>query len=803
MSDVKVTYYDFGYLQSNPFENITENILTGAIDKVDVDTVKISTPVAKDYQSGFFKWCWCVTSSFLGTFESTEEEKKAQKQKFEHDYLKAKQSNAVTYNEWLSVSLALDKIEGKEKWKSTKESDLYDWELLEKQLNKMKEYRGNGNYEKLLYIIRTSWKRDFAGINNEELYKHSNVGTKHLIENYISECELCLNALASSECTIDDRVLLDVLIETKRNYGRAAITMSGGGAFGLIGVGLFSTLLEADVFPKIVSGSSGGSIVSSIVCSKNSDEIIDILSKLFDHEFQVFTTDEDSDTFYTHLSRLLKYGVWFDSKYLQNTMQEFLGNITFREAFNKTGRILNITVSPELVHDQPTLLNYLTSPNVLVWSAVCASCALPFVFASSTIYEKNMETGEIEEWSNPSLKFVDGSLNSDLPITRLSEMFNVNHVIACQVNPHVTPLVRFASECLDITNAGLPWKIKRYFWKFASLLSYESIHYLNVLSEFGICENLATKLKHMLSQSYSGDITILPDLYPSEFDKTLSNPSPSFVWDCILKGARGTWPKLSIIYDQLKVEFLLDKYISMLKSKVVFGDEYSNLALDLKKGIRTSSSMMGLNTKKKVTRPSSSSVTEYTKVGWGINDHKPHRRLSSGSSIQEIIPHGIKKSPNSKFIAMKPQRGSHGVGLKLDSKEQPRNPFQSPKKPYPGYLAQRLEKIDSVDCESTEEIQAGNISPTKEVLASSYYSYYETGNANQVSPTNTGQFSRKILSSQSLRSYETSMLPESTKRKTSDGSIRVKDSSLGYDFLGKSESKLDINDINSIDKKEN
>jgi hypothetical protein len=54
-----------------------------------------------------------------------------------------------------------------------------------------------------------------------------------------------------------------------------------------------------------------------------------------------------------------------------------VGLYTFQEAFDKTGRIINITVAPNNNYDPPRLLNYLTAPHVCVWSAAAASCALP------------------------------------------------------------------------------------------------------------------------------------------------------------------------------------------------------------------------------------------------------------------------------------------------------------------------------------------------------------------------------------------------------------------------------------------
>ena len=63
--------------------------------------------------------------------------------------------------------------------------------------------------------------------------------------------------------------------------------------------------------------------------------------------------------------------------------------IFLKEAYDKTGWILNITVTGHGDHDSYRLLNYLTAPNVLVWSAVCASCAIPLIYGPVDLYCKN------------------------------------------------------------------------------------------------------------------------------------------------------------------------------------------------------------------------------------------------------------------------------------------------------------------------------------------------------------------------------------------------------------------------------
>ena len=54
--------------------------------------------------------------------------------------------------------------------------------------------------------------------------------------------------------------------------------------------------------------------------------------------------------------------------------------MTFLEAFDRTGRVLNITVTRSDGKAPPLLCNYLTTPHMLVYSASLASCAIPGVF---------------------------------------------------------------------------------------------------------------------------------------------------------------------------------------------------------------------------------------------------------------------------------------------------------------------------------------------------------------------------------------------------------------------------------------
>lgn len=70
-----------------------------------------------------------------------------------------------------------------------------------------------------------------------------------------------------------------------------------------------------------------------------------------------------------------------------------------------------------------------------MWSASAASCGIPFVYGAVEILCKD-ENGKIVPWiSIGSSSFVDGSIDCDLPLNKVSEFFNVSNFITSQVNP--------------------------------------------------------------------------------------------------------------------------------------------------------------------------------------------------------------------------------------------------------------------------------------------------------------------------------------------------------------------------------
>ena len=490
--------------------------------------------------------------------------------------LSSQKKHAISYDQWNDIASRLDDLTGLSEWKTIDESSLYNYKLLQDLTIRMRHLRTTHDYHRLLYLIRTKWVRNLGNMNNVNLYRHSHTGTKQIIHDYLEESQAVLTALIH-QSNMNDHYLLGILQQTRRNIGRTALVLSGGSTFGLFHIGVLAALFESDLMPKVISGSSAGAIVASIFCVHTTQEIPSLLTNVLNMEFNIFNDDNSkspNENLLIKISRFCQNGTWFNNQPLINTMLSFLGNLTFREAYNKTGKILNITVSPASIYEQPKLLNNLTAPNVLIWSAVCASCSLPGVFPSTPLFEKDPHTGKIKEWGATNLhlsnmKFMDGSVDNDMPISRLSEMFNVDHIIACQVNIHVFPLLKFSNTCVGgEIEKEITARFRNQVTKIFKFFSDETIHFLDILKELEFHPYLMTKLKHLFLQQYSGNVTILPDLsMVGQFHEVLKNPSQLFLLHQTTLGARATWPKISMIQNNCGQEFALDKAITFLRRK--------------------------------------------------------------------------------------------------------------------------------------------------------------------------------------------------------------------------------------------
>lgn len=497
----------------------------------------------------------------------------------------ARMQSADSLGQWDTAARELDTLEGNDEWKEDVSSGDYNPDLLEMRLRELDEARINCNLRAMMHLIRTSLSRDLGGMGNIDLYRHSYCGTKKLIERYVDSALQTITALVEKSTQhlpdgMESKDCLDAMLYARQSFGRSALLLSGGGTFGMSHIGVFKSLFEAKLVPRIVSGASAGSIVCSVVCTRTDDEIPALLRDFPYGDLDVFEEDGNEDGILDHLRRLLTEGKWSDIKHLTRVMRNLLGDMTFQEAYNRTRRICNICVSSASIYELPRLLNYVTAPNVLIWSAVAASCSVPLVFSAAPLLVKNPLTGQHSPWNPTPQMWIDGSVDNDLPMTRLAEMFNVNHFIVSQVNPHVVP---FLAKDDSLHPSATPHSESIYReesdWLYAltALAKDEVLHRMQFMAELGIFPNLVTKLRSIMSQKYSGDINILPAVGVLDLPRILRNPTTDFMLRLSLLGERATWPKMSRIRDRCAIELALDRAVHALRTRVVFSKSQVDL----------------------------------------------------------------------------------------------------------------------------------------------------------------------------------------------------------------------------------
>lgn len=192
---------------------------------------------------------------------------------------------------------------------------------------------------------------------------------------------------------------------------------------------------------------------------------------------------------------------------------------------------------------------------------------MPFVFQPYTLMAKDPLTGETTPWNDLHKQYIDGSVDGDLPMTRLSEMFNVNHFIVSQVNPHVVPFLPKEDGPDNHPEQG-PSFIPRWMNTMTHLAKDEILHRMTVLSEFGFFPTSMTKAASIMNQKYSGDINIYPELISSNFPRILENPTTEFMLQACLSGERATWPRLSRIRNACAIELALDRAVQQMRARV-------------------------------------------------------------------------------------------------------------------------------------------------------------------------------------------------------------------------------------------
>ncbi len=164
--------------------------------------------------------------------------------------------HAVDYKTWRDAAAELDRIEGLDEWKHEEASDDYDWRLIRSRLRQIRQLRQDGQIVKLVHHLRQGLHWNLGNIGNADLYRHTRIGTKKLIENYVAEVCDTLEMLAETEAPeFGLAEKLKFFHDVALSYGRSALMLSGGATLGLFHVGVVRALYREGVLPTVMSGS--------------------------------------------------------------------------------------------------------------------------------------------------------------------------------------------------------------------------------------------------------------------------------------------------------------------------------------------------------------------------------------------------------------------------------------------------------------------------------------------------------------------------------------------------------------------
>jgi NTE family protein len=461
-------------------------------------------------------------------------------------------AEAPNYEVWKAAALELDFLEGNVEWKEGLASDLYHYELIYDRLSNLKQYREQNDFERLKRALREGLHHDLGNIGNPALYTRSRVGTKHLVEEYITQvCEsldfLCDHPVPGFSVAQKFQFFRDTLT----SYGRTTLLLSGGATLGMFHFGVIKALWDKGLLPQVITGSSIGAIIAGMLGVHTDAEIPEMLIPE-NHDLKAWK--------WRGLLSAVRGDGLMDQEQLRSCLRANIGEYTFEEAYERTGRSINVSVSPVQNNQKARLMCGYTSPYILVWSAVLASAAVPGIFPPVTLMKKDINNNALPYM--PRLKFVDGSVVSDLPIERLMHLYDVNFTIVSQTNPHVVPFLNGRSRDEKLSLANLPLHLLKSEFMFHGQGMFD---YLRKRVRPEILRQASGHLYTIMAQRYSGDVTIAPTYRLRDYRRMLSNPDPAYVREMILAGERATWPKISMIRSHARISKTLERCVRRLK----------------------------------------------------------------------------------------------------------------------------------------------------------------------------------------------------------------------------------------------
>lgn len=496
---------------------------------------------------------------------------------------------AREFEEWHASALQLDRLLGNDMWRTSPADYPHNYyntgliaertEMLESALA---DATDNGDIMHIHDILRSGLTRNIGGILNPKLYSKANAGTKLMIEDYLSLVVEAIRHFATwptalpLEEGLTPQMKLDVLHDARMAYGRTVLVLQGGSIFGLCHLGVVKAMYQRGLLPRIIAGTATGALMAAWVGVHTENELLACLSGE-QIDLGAFAASSERaaakangegawlwlQTLHRRAMRFFKSGFILDPEVLEQSVRANVGEMTFEEAYNKTQRILNITISPS-GPGAITLLNYLTAPHVLIWSAALVSNAANRSKAPIRLMCKDSSGQTVPyETFPPSSRPYRSSpgMPKESPLSRLGELFNVDHFIVSQARPYIAPFLypslrRFRTSAFAIFSRFMLWEFQ---------------HRLRQLDILGL---LTPGVKRLLMDEIvpGPALTLVPEIRLSDWARLLRNPTQGEINHWIERGEKSVWPNAAHLAVRLSVEQELEKGYQLVRRANLAGE---------------------------------------------------------------------------------------------------------------------------------------------------------------------------------------------------------------------------------------
>ncbi|KAK9420955.1 putative PNPLA domain-containing protein [Seiridium unicorne] len=506
--------------------------------------------------------------------------------------------NAEVYEDWEHAALHLDNIKQLNLWRNDVTSTSYDWTLIHRRFESLTMAREAGDLQALIDLVRAGLVRNLGNITSPKLYNRSFAGTKYLIDEYIAQVVVAIEEINTQATTtsapvaeigggpqpsISTQRKLNFLHDARQAFGRTTLVLQGGAIFGLCHLGVVKALFLRGLLPRIITGTATGALIASLVAIHTEDELPRILTgegidlsafEAHAHHGQQTgkqTVEYSWETLLRRVKRFWREGYFLDVKVLEECVKANVGDLTFEEAFNRSKRILNITVAYEGQGGVPTLLNYVTAPNVLIWTAAVASNAsTPTLYGSrgTTVLCKDVD-GNIVPWA-PAHTFrhytsssSNASKDRKSPLARIAQLFNVNHFIVSQARPYLIPFLE--SDMHGPSLFAARHRRAQITGNIIRMVGLETRHRLRQLDTLGLLP--ASIRRFLVDEEIPGaNLTFVPKVSASDFVRLLETPTRETLDYWILRGERSVWPAICALRIRCAIEYEIERTYQRARS---------------------------------------------------------------------------------------------------------------------------------------------------------------------------------------------------------------------------------------------